>query len=472
MLATHPIQYQAPLYQELDRRGVVDLEVAFLSGTRGAAGTTIPASASRWPGTSTCSAATARPCWPPTAGRQASLAALGEPVAAPAGTSSSCTVTPIRTSCSRWPHAGPCGLPYLLRGDSHAEPTASGWRRLARHLVAGAVVRGAAGALPIGQRNAAFYNRYGRIPRLLRRRTAWTTTGSAPCRDAARPSRAERLASLGLDGGGRRSSSPGNSSSRSGRSTWSAPSAHCEGKLNLLVLGDGPLRAQVRGYERQLPVRCLGFVNQAELPGWYGCGDILALPSGREPWGLVVNEGMACGLIPVVSEAVGCAADLVDGVGEIFPPATWRRCAAALLRAAAYAGRREDARGQAVRLHRRRTADGYERAALALARKRRLYPVARPPHGLVRAVRPAGRRAKDRRHVHSRIIPGIPASSVAQSEPACTMSGNSRMIRNAPCTLRRRSVTSSRTRSAAAAQEHTGDQRDPAAMPVQVAFRA
>ena len=31
VLATHPIQYQAPLYQELSRRGVVDLEVAFLS---------------------------------------------------------------------------------------------------------------------------------------------------------------------------------------------------------------------------------------------------------------------------------------------------------------------------------------------------------------------------------------------------------------------------------------------------------
>ena len=69
-------------------------------------------------------------------------------------------------------------------------------------------------------------------------------------------------------------------------------------------------------------MRCLGFVNQAELPGWYGCGDVLALPSGREPWGLVVNEGMACGLVPVVSEAVGCAADLVEGSARSFRSAT------------------------------------------------------------------------------------------------------------------------------------------------------
>ena len=31
VLATHPIQYQAPLYQELARRGAVDLDVAYLS---------------------------------------------------------------------------------------------------------------------------------------------------------------------------------------------------------------------------------------------------------------------------------------------------------------------------------------------------------------------------------------------------------------------------------------------------------
>ena len=33
VLADHPIQYQAPLYQELATRGVVDLEVAFLAET-------------------------------------------------------------------------------------------------------------------------------------------------------------------------------------------------------------------------------------------------------------------------------------------------------------------------------------------------------------------------------------------------------------------------------------------------------
>jgi glycosyltransferase involved in cell wall biosynthesis len=125
----------------------------------------------------------------------------------------------------------------------------------------------------------------------------------------------------------------------------------------------------VQGYEGQLPVRCLGFVNQAELPEWYGCGDVLALPSGREPWGLVVNEGMACGLVPVVSDAVGCATDLVEGVGEVFPVGDIAALAAALTRACAdVRDRRERVRGRLSRFTLAQTASGYEQAAMALGR--------------------------------------------------------------------------------------------------------
>ncbi len=35
------------------------------------------------------------------------------------------------------------------------------------------------------------------------------------------------------------------------------------------------------------------------------------MPSENEPWGLAVNEAMACGLPAVCSTGVGCAADLV-----------------------------------------------------------------------------------------------------------------------------------------------------------------
>ncbi|MVM41907.1 glycosyltransferase [Spirosoma sp. HMF3257] len=66
------------------------------------------------------------------------------------------------------------------------------------------------------------------------------------------------------------------------------------------------------------------------LPGrpWFRVPEILALsnvlvlPSRSEPWGLVVNEAMACGLPVIVSERCGCAVDLVHHGqnGFVFDP--------------------------------------------------------------------------------------------------------------------------------------------------------
>src|SRR5439155_21723233 len=41
--------------------------------------------------------------------------------------------------------------------------------------------------------------------------------------------------------------------------------------------------------------------------------DVLVLPSdGRETWGLVVNEAMACGRPAIVSDAAGCCPDMIE----------------------------------------------------------------------------------------------------------------------------------------------------------------
>jgi glycosyltransferase involved in cell wall biosynthesis len=64
-----------------------------------------------------------------------------------------------------------------------------------------------------------------------------------------------------------------------------------------------------------------GFLNQSELPAAYVAADVMVLPSESETWGLAVNEAMACGLSAIVSDAVGCAPDLIeDGkTGFTFP---------------------------------------------------------------------------------------------------------------------------------------------------------
>ena len=258
-------------------------------------------------------------------------------------------------------------VPYLLRGDSHPESTAVGWRRIVRHLLANFVVRSAAGALPIGRLNAAFYDRYGRIPQY----TAPYSVDNDRFRissDEARPSRVQRLESLGLDPKRPTVIFSGKLIPQKRPLDAVHAIARSGGELNLVMLGDGPLREEVRRYESHLPVRCLGFVNQAELAGWYASGDVLVMASeGREAWGLVVNEGMACGLTPVVSDAVGCASDLVDGVGETFPVGDVEALTRALLRASNYAQARHDKiRCRLARFTVTETAKGYEQAALAL----------------------------------------------------------------------------------------------------------
>ncbi len=62
-------------------------------------------------------------------------------------------------------------------------------------------------------------------------------------------------------------------------------------------------------------IHLLGFQNQSALPDIYAGADLLVLPSITETWGLVVNEAFAYGTGALVSDAVGCAPDLIDGKG-------------------------------------------------------------------------------------------------------------------------------------------------------------
>lgn len=93
----------------------------------------------------------------------------------------------------------------------------------------------------------------------------------------------------------------------------------------LVFVGDGPSRIDVERKARDLGisdrVRLLGFLNQTQIPSAYRVADLFVLPSLFEPFGLVVNEAMLCGLPVVVSDRVGARFDLVctDDTGKVFP---------------------------------------------------------------------------------------------------------------------------------------------------------
>ncbi|MBD1207407.1 MAG: glycosyltransferase family 4 protein, partial [Ignavibacteria bacterium] len=103
----------------------------------------------------------------------------------------------------------------------------------------------------------------------------------------------------------------------------------------VMVAGSGPLEAELiqEAAAQEVPLDFLGFQNQSQMPAAYASADLLVLPStGRETWGLVANEALACGVPILVSDQVGCGPDLAKGggVGRIFPMGDIRALADAI----------------------------------------------------------------------------------------------------------------------------------------------
>ncbi|GAB3789692.1 hypothetical protein GCM10028818_58750 [Spirosoma horti] len=106
----------------------------------------------------------------------------------------------------------------------------------------------------------------------------------------------------------------------------------------LILLGEGPdyasLDSQINALGLADPVKLIPSRPWYQVPDLLALSDVLVLPSLSEPWGLVVNEAMACGLPVIVSDRCGCASDLVrEGEnGFVFDPHNQSQLTALLLR--------------------------------------------------------------------------------------------------------------------------------------------
>lgn len=96
-------------------------------------------------------------------------------------------------------------------------------------------------------------------------------------------------------------------------------------KCSLLLIGDGVDEAALRAQCATLGVRNVvfaGFAQKRDLGALYALGDVFVFPTLGDPYGLVVDEAMACGL-PVVSstEAGEITVRVAEGVtGFLVPP--------------------------------------------------------------------------------------------------------------------------------------------------------
>lgn len=89
---------------------------------------------------------------------------------------------------------------------------------------------------------------------------------------------------------------------------------HLREQIGLVFAGGGTSRVALEEQAAAISpgvIRFAGFVQREDLGNYYGLAEALILPTHTDPWGLVVNEAMACGLPIIVSDVAGCAPDLV-----------------------------------------------------------------------------------------------------------------------------------------------------------------
>jgi len=99
----------------------------------------------------------------------------------------------------------------------------------------------------------------------------------------------------------------------------------CAEPISLLLVGDGSEEIRLRqtcAEKGILNVVFVGFQQKPDLPRYYALADVLVFPTLGDPYGLVVDEAMACGLPVISTSAAGEIRDRIeDGVnGYIVPP--------------------------------------------------------------------------------------------------------------------------------------------------------
>jgi glycosyltransferase involved in cell wall biosynthesis len=349
VLTTHPIQYQVPLWQRLAERGRIEFEVWYLSDH--GLGPSLDRDFGRtfaWD----LDLTSGYPHRFLERGGSAVTGFWGSTVRNFDGQLRAAGATALLVngwqSAAYWRavwEGRRMGVPVWLRGESNDLRHAPLWKRGVKRLALGTLFGAVDHFLAIGTANRRLYRRYG-VPETRIHLAPYAVDNDRFARQAEllAADRASLRASFGI-----------------------APDAFCllfAGKLiekkrprdlvaavrllqagggvsaglslprrplHLLFTGDGilsdALRAEcdvvhdVRAIGGDTPATrpterprasFTGFLNQTEISRAYVAADCLVLPSdARETWGLVVNEAMASGLPAIVSDACGCAEDLV-----------------------------------------------------------------------------------------------------------------------------------------------------------------
>jgi glycosyltransferase involved in cell wall biosynthesis len=213
---------------------------------------------------------------------------------------------------------------FLLRGDSHRLVLRRGPKAALKRLLLALLLKRFAGFPYVGQANRRYYLEHGVAQQKLFfaphavDNDRFTAAG-AGADGAARAWRRE----LGIADGRRVVLFAGKFEPvKRPADLIDAFRAAAAPDATLLLVGSGPLEAQLRARAAGLPdVRFAPFQNQSLMPRTLAAADVVALPSASESWGLIINEALCLGRPVIVSDTVGCAEDLVrpGHNGWVFP---------------------------------------------------------------------------------------------------------------------------------------------------------
>lgn len=211
-------------------------------------------------------------------------------------------------------------LPVMVRGDSQLGTPRGRLKQLAKVFLYPLLLRQFDGFLYVGQRNREYLLNYG-VPANRLFFSPHCVDNDAFSTIAATINRAAVRTAIGLEEGTKAVLFVGKLLGRKRPHDLIGALALLRARgtdVCAVFAGDGPLRGSLEqaAVAMGVPAIFLGFRNQTELPEAYVIADLLALPSeGSETWGLVANEALACGTPIVVSDAAGSVADLVtEGV--------------------------------------------------------------------------------------------------------------------------------------------------------------
>lgn len=236
-------------------------------------------------------------------------------------------------------------IPYLLCSESFFESGLSGVAPWLRRPLRSAMIRGASAWLPTGTRARAWLSSQGADPaRCHFFPTAPDARRWASEIDRLRATEPDLRAALGLPEDGVITFVGRLVDAKAPEILVDAYALLLDRgtPCRLVMVGDGPKRADLARHACAGRVDFRGFLQPRDVARMLAASDVFALPSRFETWGAAACEAMAAGLPAVLSDSVGSAPDLVGGLdaGAIVPANDAAALADALARLLAAPDRR------------------------------------------------------------------------------------------------------------------------------------